>query len=143
MNHPFVSLWEKPSRLVVGLMSGTSADGVDAVLTRISGFGLDTGMEQLSFYFQPFDAETRQRILQVCAGDFGGSRELCLLSTHLGKLYAQAVRQLLKQAGIVKDDKRGTTVYYQLRCPCILNFFGCIETVIQTTMQERSRLLTR
>ena len=33
MKHPFCALWEQPSRLVVGLMSGTSADGVDAVLT--------------------------------------------------------------------------------------------------------------
>ena len=32
MIHPFMELWNKPSRLVVGLMSGTSADGVDAVL---------------------------------------------------------------------------------------------------------------
>ena len=125
MNHPFVSLWEKPSRLVVGLMSGTSADGVDAVLTRITGFGLDTGMEQLSFYFQPFDADTRQRILKVCAGDFGGSRELCLLSTHLGKLYAKAVEQLLNQAGIEKIDLigcHGQTVYH---IPEETDYLGC------------------
>ena len=90
MQHPFVSLWEKPSRLVVGLMSGTSADGVDAALTRITGSGLDSRVEQLGFYFQPFDDATRQEILAVCGGDFGGSREICLLGTHLGKLYATA-----------------------------------------------------
>ena len=115
MNHPFVSLWEKPSRLVVGLMSGTSADGVDAVLTRITGFGLDTRVEQLAFYFQSFDAETRQRILSVCSGDFGGSRELCLLSVHLGQLYAQAVEALLAQAGVSAVDLigcHGQTVYH-------------------------------
>ena len=115
MKHPFVSLWEKPNRLVVGLMSGTSADGVDAVLTRITGFGLDTRVEQLSFYFQPFDSATRQRILAVCGGDTGGSRELCLLATHLGKLYAQAVRRLLEQAGTDTVDLigcHGQTVYH-------------------------------
>ena len=115
MNHPFVSLWQKPSRLVVGLMSGTSADGVDAVLVRITGFGLRTRVEQLGFYFAPFDRETRERILKVCGGAFGGSRELCLLSTHLGKLYASAVRQLLKNTGTDHVDLIGThgqTVYH-------------------------------
>lgn len=115
MTHPFLSLWEQPSRLVVGLMSGTSADGVDAALTRITGYGLDTKVEQLGFFFQPFDNATRQRILALCGGDVGGSRELCLLSTHLGKLYAQAVRALLETTGTAQIDLigcHGQTVYH-------------------------------
>ena len=115
MEHPFMKLWDQPSRLVVGLMSGTSADGIDAVLTRITGFGLTTKVEQLGFYFQPFDAATRQAILDICGGETGGTREVCLLGTHLGKLYAQAVRELLKATGTEKVDligNHGQTVYH-------------------------------
>ncbi|GAK54454.1 transcriptional regulator, ArsR family [Candidatus Moduliflexus flocculans] len=70
---------------------------------------------------------------------------VCELTEMIGADTSTVSKHLsiLKQAGIVKDDKRGTTVYYQLRCPCILNFFGCIEDVMQTTMQERTRLLSR
>lgn len=70
---------------------------------------------------------------------------VCELTEMIGADTSTVSKHLsiLKQAGIVKDDKRGTTVYYQLRCPCILNFFGCIEEVMQSTMQERTRLLTR
>lgn len=115
MEHPLITLCSKPVRLVVGLMSGTSADGIDAVLTRITGFGLDTRVQQLGFYFLPFDSATRQRILEVAGGSVGGSRELCLLSTHLGKLYAQAVRGLLRQTGIGQIDligNHGQTVWH-------------------------------
>lgn len=38
---------------------------------------------------------------------------------------------VLKGAGLVRDEKRGAQVYYQLRVPCVLNFFGCVEDVIQ------------
>ncbi len=115
MNHPFMELWNKPSRLVVGLMSGTSADGIDAVLTRITGSGLTTKAEQLGFLFQPFDAVTRHAILNICGGESGGTREVCLLGTHLGMLYAQAVRELLKQTSTEKIDLigcHGQTVYH-------------------------------
>jgi ArsR family transcriptional regulator len=39
---------------------------------------------------------------------------------------------ILKGAGIVKDDKRGSQVYYNLRVPCVLNFFDCIESVLKS-----------
>ncbi len=115
MNHPFVKLWAKPSRLVVGLMSGTSADGIDAVLTRITGSGPTTKVEQLGFHFQPFDAPTRRAILDLCGGETGGTREVCLLGTHLGRLYADAVRELLKKTGTEQPDLigcHGQTVYH-------------------------------
>ena len=115
MDHPFMQLWQKPSRLVVGLMSGTSADGVDAVLTRITGYGLSTKVEQLGFHFLPFDPATRRAILAICGGETGGTREVCLLATHLGKLYSQAVAELLEKTGTEQVDLigcHGQTVYH-------------------------------
>ena len=49
---------------------------------------------------------------------------------------------VMKNAGIVADEKRGTMVYYRLRVPCILNFFGCIENVLEQ-MADESRAAVR
>jgi ArsR family transcriptional regulator len=38
---------------------------------------------------------------------------------------------VLKNAGIVADDKRGKQVFYSLRVPCVLNFMKCVEAVIR------------
>ena len=38
---------------------------------------------------------------------------------------------LLKNAGVVWDEKRGAQVYYSLAMPCVLNFFSCVDGVIE------------
>jgi ArsR family transcriptional regulator len=48
---------------------------------------------------------------------------------------------VLKNVGIVKDEKRGQKVFYRLGCPCVLSFFTCVETVIATTTREQASLL--
>ena len=48
---------------------------------------------------------------------------------------------ILKNAGIVDTDKQGTQVYYRLIAPCVLNFFNCIESVLQDQVQTQIRLL--
>ncbi len=48
---------------------------------------------------------------------------------------------VLRNAGIVADEKNGTTVYYRLLCPCVLDFIGCIETVIETKTERSIEVL--
>ena len=47
---------------------------------------------------------------------------------------------VLKNAGIVTDDKRGNQVYYSLRFPCVLDFFSCAESVLLSAAEERLKL---
>lgn len=111
-------LMKKRSKLVIGLMGGTSADGVDAVLVRIDGWGEETRMEQLAYVSIPFESEVRRRILDIARGDFGGSRELGRMNMLLGELYLDACLQLCRRAGVEPGQidligSHGQTVYHQ------------------------------
>lgn len=48
---------------------------------------------------------------------------------------------VLKNAGIIKDEKLGTQVFYSLKVPCVLNFFGCVESVLKSTAKESQALV--
>lgn len=48
---------------------------------------------------------------------------------------------VLKKAGIVVDEKRGTQVIYSLKLPCIMNFMECVETLIKENAVEKLNLL--
>ena len=48
---------------------------------------------------------------------------------------------VLKNAGIVEDEKKGTNVFYTLKTPCILNFIGCIEDVIESNTRTHLEIL--
>jgi ArsR family transcriptional regulator len=62
---------------------------------------------------------------------------VCELSKMIGIDASTTSKHLsiLKNAGIVDDRKEGTTVYYSLRCECIMKFIGCIETVIKQNLE--------
>lgn len=48
---------------------------------------------------------------------------------------------VLKNAGIVRDEKRGTQVFYKLEMPCVLNFFSCVQSVIKSRAKKQMKLL--
>lgn len=47
---------------------------------------------------------------------------------------------VLKNAGLVHDEKRGTSIFYSLCCPCILDFIGCVETVLKNTAENQMNI---
>jgi len=48
---------------------------------------------------------------------------------------------VLKQAGIVGDEKRGKQVFYTLKVPCVLNFMSCVEAVIENNAKAQAALI--
>lgn len=50
---------------------------------------------------------------------------------------------LLRTAGLVHDQKRGTQVFYTLSRPCVMSFFSCIEKIIHDQARERLSLVER
>jgi len=60
-----------------------------------------------------------------------GERSVRELTNLIGVEMPTVSRHLsvLRNAGILADDKRGLQVFYRLRVPCVLNFFKCVEAV--------------
>jgi len=69
-------------------------------------------------------------------------RCVCELTKMIGADTSTVSKHLsiLRSAGIVQNEKRGSQIFYRLRMPCILNFFDCVETVIRSTAEEQLAL---
>ena len=72
-----------------------------------------------------------------------GPRCVCELQRCVGSDMSTVSRHLsvMKQAGVVQDEKRGLQVFYRLRCPCVTDFLECAEKVMITTVTEQACLL--
>ena len=70
-----------------------------------------------------------------------GERCVCELVELVGSDFSTVSKHLLllKQAGLVKDDKRGLKVFYRLRAPCVLKFTECIEALLGAQGGKRGR----
>ena len=70
---------------------------------------------------------------------------VCELTERVGADISTVSKHLsiLKQAGIVEDNKRGLQVWYRLKVPCILNFFGCVESVLKANATDLAKVISR
>ena len=68
-----------------------------------------------------------------------GERCVCELTDLVEADVSTISRHLsvLRNAGIIADDKRGNQVFYTLKVPCVLNFLGCVEAVLESNTREQ------
>ena len=67
-------------------------------------------------------------------------RCVCELTDMVGADVSTVSRHLsmLKNAGIVSDEKRGNMVLYSLKVPCVLKFFSCVESVLKSQLKAQA-----
>jgi anhydro-N-acetylmuramic acid kinase len=107
----------KPTRKVIGLMSGTSMDGLDIALCEISGAGSSTELMLINATTVSYNDDTRQNILSVFSKETVSLEKLCLINPWLGKLHAHMILETLKAWGIAASEidliaSHGQTIYH-------------------------------
>ena len=100
MNKNIESLYQlaqKPTRTIVGLMSGTSLDGLDVALCKISGTGTNTVVQLKEFTTIPYSETVKNEIRKVFAKKTIDFQHLALLNEWIGMLHADLVLDCLQQ----------------------------------------------
>jgi len=85
-------------KYAVGLMSGTSLDGIDGALVELEGFGENTKVKLIEFVNEEIPEEVKNEIRQCCTMDKSSSALICSLNYKLGYLFADAVKKVCKKA---------------------------------------------
>ncbi|MBN3952201.1 MAG: anhydro-N-acetylmuramic acid kinase [Nostoc sp. NMS7] len=99
---------------VIGLISGTSVDGIDAALVEISGTELDLKVELLAGVTYPYPAELRERILAVGAGVAISMAELAEIDDAIAIVFAQAAQNIqIAHQPATLIGSHGQTVYHR------------------------------
>ncbi|RYD88025.1 MAG: anhydro-N-acetylmuramic acid kinase, partial [Sphingobacteriales bacterium] len=120
LNHNLQKLFDiaqKKERLCIGLMSGTSLDGLDIALCRFTGSGIQTQFELLQFTTTPYPEAFKDEIKQVFAKRSADMEKLCLLNARIGSYHAELILEALKSWDIKPGEvdfiaSHGQTVYH-------------------------------
>jgi len=113
----FYELLKSDKKRVIGLMSGTSADGIDAAVVEIEGHGMETHIALLAFETFPFPPGVQEAILTLCEPETGHVDDVFELNFYIGHVFAVSVKHLLQKSDMDASDialigSHGQTVHH-------------------------------
>ncbi|RLE55072.1 MAG: anhydro-N-acetylmuramic acid kinase [Candidatus Methanomethylicota archaeon] len=95
-----VKLRRKKRKTAIGLMSGTSADGVSAVLVEVEGNWIDTKFKIIGYKTYTYPQEVRRKIFELFKPETGTVDKICAMNFVLGKIFAEAALKIAEECGI-------------------------------------------
>jgi len=107
----------KSPRKVIGILSGTSIDAVDVVLTEIYGSGIESEIRILEFDSFPIDKKIRNLILHCSSEKTGNTADICKLNFIVGRLFGNKINEFLKKNKISPNEidltgSHGQTIFH-------------------------------
>ncbi len=108
---------KKPEKIGIGLMSGTSLDGLDIAVCRFTGNGLATQFELLKFITLPYNEDFKKDIQSIFARKDADLEKVCLLNARVGNFHGELVLQALNSWGMKPAEidfiaSHGQTIYH-------------------------------
>lgn len=115
-----VEIAQKPSKIIIGLMSGTSLDGLDVALCKISGSGVDTRVHLLHFETIGYTEKFREDVRSVFSRRSVDLEKVCLLNAQIGMLHAEYINGCLRKWNLTSAEvdaiaSHGQTIYHAPR----------------------------
>lgn len=107
----------KEERIIIGLMSGTSLDGLDIALCKCKGSGTETTIEILQFETVPYNNIFKQQVKSIFSKKTVDLEKLCLLNEWIATEHANMINACLQKWDINKDKidaiaSHGQTIYH-------------------------------
>lgn len=123
MNNDIKRLYEislAPSRTIVGLMSGTSVDGLDIALCKCRGSGSTTQIEIINFETTPYGEDFKNEIKSIFSKRAVDLEKVCLLNAWIADQHAAMVNACLAKWKVFAKDvdliaSHGQTIYHAPR----------------------------
>jgi anhydro-N-acetylmuramic acid kinase len=120
MNRNIQQLYEiaqKNERIIIGLMSGTSLDGLDIALCQIKGHGLNTQLHLIQFATVPFNDDFKLEVKSIFSKETVPLQRLCLLNEWIARQHATMINNCLAEWNIKSSDvdliaSHGQTIYH-------------------------------
>ncbi|WP_138431797.1 anhydro-N-acetylmuramic acid kinase [Fodinibius saliphilus] len=120
MNSSIIQLKEiaqKSTKTIIGLMSGTSLDGLDIALCEVQGAGQSTEVTLKKFITKLYTAQNKKRLNAISSINETSMEEVCLLHSWLGNYHGKLVNEALREWDIAPSDidciaSHGQTIYH-------------------------------
>ena len=96
--NPVQKLSNKKSKIVIGLMSGTSVDGIDAAVVKINGSGIKSKIKPLGFICKKYSPKLKKRLLEI--NEITAIKEILELNYLVAEQFAKAAALCAKTRGI-------------------------------------------
>jgi len=108
---------QKPERIIIGLMSGTSLDGLDIALCGISGEGRETKVRLIQFTTVPYTNAFKAEVKAIFSRRDADLQQVCLMNEKIGVYHAELILKAIASWGLKPEDidviaSHGQTIFH-------------------------------
>jgi len=140
---------EKDEKLALGLMSGTSADGVSTVIVKLKGNWTETKFKIIHYRTKKYPEKIRKEIFKIFQPETGKVDNICMMNFVLGEIFAEAALETIDEAGLKRTEidfiaSHGQTIHHMPKMKKIYTYMArsTLQIGEPSIIAERTGILT-